>query len=210
MASTPSRLSEAHQTLVLDASVVINLLGSAQPERVLGVFARRPVLVVDIARDEVKRDPSNNKPATPTLMALESAELIKCVTLSEPAYGTFLDLVGAPAPDDLGDGEAATIAHAEEIKGTIVLDERKAQRIALARAAPRPVLSTLDLLSSTEIAEILPRVELADIVFASLRNARMRVPDLFRPWTIALIGTQRAAQCSALAVGGTAGQSARD
>jgi hypothetical protein len=197
MGSTPSRLSEAHRTLVLDASVVINLLGSAQPERLLRALAR-PVLVVDVARNEVKRDPSNNRAAAPILDALESTGLITYVTLSDPAYGTFLDLVGAPAPDDMGDGEAATIAHAEEIKGTILLDERKAQRIAVARPASRPVLNTLDLLSSCAIAEGLSGVELAELVFASLRNARMRVPAAFRPWAMALIGPQRAAQCPTL------------
>jgi len=55
-----SRLSEAHRTLVLDASVVINLLVPLSRKRLLRALAR-PVLLVDIARNEVKRDPSNNK-----------------------------------------------------------------------------------------------------------------------------------------------------
>jgi len=200
MGSTPSRLSEAHRTLVLDASVVINLLGSAQPELLLRALGRS-ILVVDIARNEVTRDPSNNGPAAPMLDALESAGLIRCISLSTSAYESFLDLVGGPAPDDMGDGEAATIAHAEEIKGTILVDDRKAQRVALARPAPRPVLNTLDLLSSSAISEGLSAVERADLVFACLRNARTRVPAAFRPWTIALIGPERAAQCPTLGDG---------
>jgi len=197
MGLTPSRLTDHHQTLVLDASVVINLLGSGQPARLLRAIAR-PAVVVDIAKGEIKRDPSTRKSAATVLDALESQGLLKCVSLSDAGFEAFLALVGAVPPDGLGDGEAATIAYAEEVQGAILIDERKALRIASARSTPRPVLSTLDLFSSRLSEEGIPTSELADLVFASLCNARMRVPRQFRPWVTGLIGAQRAAQCSTL------------
>ena len=44
MTSTPSRLSERHRALALDASVVLNLLGSGRPADVLRLLGREVVV----------------------------------------------------------------------------------------------------------------------------------------------------------------------
>jgi hypothetical protein len=197
MGPTPSRLTDAHQTLVMDASVALNLLGSGQPSQLLRALGRRVVLV-DLVRSEIQRDPATGKPAAPILDALVAEGLLAEATLSGLAYGEFLGLAGATPPNDLGDGEAATIAHAEEIGGTALLDDGKAVRIALARPSGVRVLSTLDLFSAP-LGESLPDIELAELVFRSLRTARMRVAPEFRSWVAALIGEERVSQCSSLA-----------
>jgi predicted nucleic acid-binding protein len=132
MISTPSRLTERHRTLVLDASVVINLLGSGRPADVLRLLGRQTV-VEERALAEVRRDPSNGRPAQEALNALQMAGLIRCERLSRQGYPSFLALTGAAPPDDLDDGEAATIAHADDIAATPVLDDKKAARICADR-----------------------------------------------------------------------------
>jgi hypothetical protein len=57
------------------------------------------------------------------------------------------------------------------------------------------VLSTLDIFASTRIASHISDGPLGDLVFNSLRNARMRVPAEFRDWVVALIGEDRARSC---------------
>jgi predicted nucleic acid-binding protein len=197
MISTPSRLTERHRTLVLDASVVINLLGSGRPADVLRLLGRQTV-VEERALAEVRRDPSNGRPAQEALNALQMAGLIRCERLSRQGYLSFLALTGAAPPDDLDDGEAATIAHADDIAATPVLDDKKAARICVARRPDRAVLTTVDLLCSVELLSGLPSAELADLIFATLRNARMRVAPPLRPWVWALIGEDRGRTCPSL------------
>lgn len=202
MIPTPSRLSEQHQTLVIDASVAINLLGSGRPGDLLRLCARR-VVVEHIVRDEVQRDPSNGKPARPILDALVADGLLVYERLTDRGYATFLDLTGAEPPNDIGDREAATIAHAEDISAAALLDENKAARIAIARPSNLQVFHTLDLFACKAISTALPRETLAALLSASLRNARMRVAPLFRSWVIDLIGVESAALCPSLGAGCT-------
>jgi hypothetical protein len=120
------------------------------------------------------------------------------VSLDAIAYSTFLELTGAPGPNDIGDGEAATIAYAQQTAGVALLDDRKAAKIALARSSPIHVLHTLDLYASASIAKRISDQDLEDLVFNSLRNARMRVAADFRPWVAALIGSERMSGCPSI------------
>jgi len=107
-------------------------------------------------------------------------------------------LTGAPAPDDVGDGEAATIAYAEQIAGVALLDDRKATNIARARRSRIDVLHTLDLYGSEAVAKRISIQDLGDLVFNSLRHARMRVTVDFRPWVGAIVGKDRMSQCPSI------------
>lgn len=197
MAISPSRLNEHQSTLVLDASVTINLLGSARPADILRALGRR-IVIEDLALKEVEVDPSNGQPGHITLDALRVQGLLSCERLTAKGYEVFLELTGAPSPGDLGDGEAATIAHAEDVSGIAVIDEHKATRIASRRPSKLTVISTLDLLSSESLRISVGRNELADMVFAALQNARMRVAANFLPWVIEVIGRDRAELCPSM------------
>lgn len=181
MATSPSLLQASHQILVLDASVLINLLGSGRPGEILAHLGRRFV-VEQIALAEVRRDPSSGLPANQTLDPLFSAGLLHTERMSGLAYRFFLQLTGAPSPDDLGDGEAATIAHAADLGAVAVLDERKAIRVAKLKFPDVILLNTLDLLSNSLLAAKLGPSEVGNIVRAALSNARMRVPRDYRQW----------------------------
>ena len=199
MGSSPSRLTDRHDILVIDASVAINLLGSGSPDDLLRALQRR-IVIEETARDEVWRNPISRHPAREALDRLVDDGLLVYHRLSEGAYSVFVELTGADPPNDLGDGEAATIAHAEDISATIVVDDKKAERIAVARSSSVEVVSTLDMLSAATVVGALDRERLADLITAMLQNARMRVSMRFREWVTGLIGPERTVQCQSLGV----------
>jgi len=196
MISSPSRLPADNRALVLDASVVINLLGTGRPADLLRILGRR-VIIEEIVYGEVTRDPFDGKSGGDSLDQLVAVGLLKLERLSAEGYDLFLDLTGAEPPDDLGDGEAATIAHSIVAGAIPVLDERKGARIAGKRGLL--AMSTVDLLCSQEVAAHMPQHEISDVVYAALKNARMRVvsPD-HGQWVVDMIGPDRAASCPSL------------
>jgi len=191
-----SNLRDHHSVLVLDASVVLNLLGTGQAARLLQALGRK-IVMDEHAIKEIIYDPFNGAPGEPAIAALATAGLIKRHRLTTLAYELFLELTGAEPPDDLGDGEAATIATAEHAHAIPVIDERKARRIVLARTPDATVLHTIDLLACPAVVNAFAS-ELGDIVYGALRHARMRVPQDCRTWVMNLIGLERAKECPSL------------
>src|SRR5450432_930005 len=113
---------------VLDASVVINLLGSGAADLVLAALAGRRV-VPDVTSGEILRHPLMPSSRADHMEPFVKAGLIERVPLIPAAMATFIKLVGANSPDDLGDGEAAAIALAQELGLSIALDDTKARRV---------------------------------------------------------------------------------
>jgi predicted nucleic acid-binding protein len=197
MGSSPSRLTDHHSILVVDASVAINLLGSGSPAELLRAL-QRPLVMEETARDEVWRNPADGRPAREALDKLVDTGLLVYARLSEEAYIVFTELTSAEPPNDLGDGEAATLAHAENVAGTVIVDDRKAERIARGRSSAIEVLSTIDVLSSPAVLRAIDPERLADLTIAMLQNARMRVAVHHRAWIVDLIGAERATHCQSL------------
>ena len=197
MSERPSRLDEADRLLVLDASAVINLLGTSHAASLLRALARTCV-VEQTAWREILRDPLTGKSAAEPLKALVDARLLARQQLAAEAVPVFLDLALAPPPDGLDDGESATAAHAAHIGATAVIDERKAIRICREKLPKLRVVSTLDLLSHHLVAQSLGRSTLAEAVYSALKKSRMRVPVEFHRWVLQLIGKDRASDCPSL------------
>jgi predicted nucleic acid-binding protein len=197
MTSNPSRLNSDHDVLVIDASVAINVLGTGRPADLLRMLNRR-VLIDELALSEVTRDPFSKLPGREAAEALIHSGRVSLVQLSAPAFEIFLDLTGASQPDDLGDGEAATIAQSFDIGAVPVIDERKATRIALSMRPTHPILHTIDILACSAVTTALSRQELGDLIYAALFHARMRVPLPCRDWIRAMIGPERAKSCPSL------------
>src|ERR1700691_363560 len=197
MVSNPSRLNSRHDILVIDASVAINLLGTGRPADLLRALNRR-VIIDEVALREVTSDPFIKLPGHEAIGALMRSSLISPVQLSASAFEVFLELTGAAPPDDLGNGEAATIAQCFDIGAVPVIDERKATRISLSLRPRHPILHTIDILASSAVAAALSRQELADLVYAALFHARMRVPAPCRDWVCAMIGPERTGRCPSL------------
>lgn len=193
----PSRLERSHQKLVLDASVLINLLGTGQPELVLRTL-RRTVVVDETVIREVATDPCTRKSSAHLLKTLGASELLQVVNMDAEAYDIFLSLTGADPPDDLDDGEAATLAQAFRNGGFAVIDEKKALRVARIHRSEVILLDSLDILASSDLISELGLPSIAEIIYSALRNARMRVPLQKRAWVVELIGEIRSRECISL------------
>lgn len=191
----PSRLAERHATLVLDASVLINLLGTGRAAdlvRCLGV----EVLAVEEAAREVEEDPSDGGPGAVALERLASAGLLRVVRLGPGPLGTYQDLAaGVGVGVVLGEGEAATIAYALHSGATAVLDDKQATRVARGLLSSEPPLCTLDLLASPRVEAALGRAGATDAMYEALVRAQIRVPAEFKEWLIAMVGRERLRGC---------------
>lgn len=182
-------------TVVLDASVVINLLACGDASRLLKALGRK-VMVPRQVVDEIAREPIQHADDANSFSKLLQSGVLHPHELNDAHYLNFLDLVGAAAPDSLGDGEAATIATAEQFQCMAIIDERKATRIARSRRPAHLTASTLDLYACDALTSIYSRTDLAALVFNSMQYARMRIPADRRNWVLDLIGEDRARQCA--------------
>lgn len=193
----PSCLTDPNALLVADASVAINLNATGCASRILRALPNR-VVITTIAADEVKGDRQNGRRDAELLATLLDDGLIDIVQLSEAAEATFGGLVIGLAIETLDDGEAATIAHASELAGIALVDERKANRICSQRFVELRVASTIDVLAHASVQDALGQQALGDAVFNALRQARMRVLPHHGDWVTNLIGPERANLCGSL------------
>jgi hypothetical protein len=181
----------------LDASVWINILATGFAKEILGSFEDPPI-VVDVTANEVRRHPLEPATITQPLEQLIADGLMSRHVLDEAAYATFVSLVGAAPPDDLGDGEAATLSFAQQSERAAAIDERKARRIAAERFPEMEVVSTVSLLRSEAVGRALGD-RLPDAVFSALSIARMRVLKIDAAWIVDCVGLERARSCRSVA-----------
>jgi hypothetical protein len=141
------------------------------------------------------------------LSELRKHNLIRVVSLNDDAYEIFIGLTGGDPPDDLDDGEAATLAQAAFGNYAAVIDERKATRVAGMQFPRVALLNSMDLLTAQEVFQQTSGAAVADVVYLALRNARMRVRHSDRTWIIALLGDDRARECPSLGLPARKGDS---
>jgi predicted nucleic acid-binding protein len=192
-----SCLAEADRQLVLDASVVINLLAtgaSAPILRALGI----PVLVTDNVVQEVSRDDNNGRPKLALPDELIADGTVSVPRLEGPSLEMFAELVSGSTVETLGDGEAATLAFADAAAASAAIDERKATRIAGSRFPSLRLVTTIDILAHHAVLSELGKVALARAAFQALRIARMQVREHQFEWVATLIGDENVAACSSL------------
>ncbi len=186
---------ERGTALALDASAMLNLLATGCLPEIL-TAAGAKFVAVGPAIAEVRTHPidRSNDPMTPFL----ARRLPAPAALSPVGLETFISLVSAKAPDDLGDGEAATIAHAHDEGLGIVLDDRKARRICAVRYPALHVVSSVELFRLAEVEAALGAARFRKAVFDALRLARMRVLAADDPWIRTLLDEAEIAQCPSL------------
>ncbi|MDA8450457.1 hypothetical protein M5C97_18195 [Acidovorax sp. NCPPB 3859] len=183
--------------LVIDSSVIISLNATGYAETILGALPHR-VAVVDIVTDEINGGLRRGRLDAAKLEALIEAQLLDVVELSSGGLLRFESLVVGDAGDTLDDGEAATLAYAEEAGGRAVIDERKARRIAAERHAAIPLSSTVDLIACDCVGSVLGPTSIAEAIHSALVGARMRVLNEHMDWVVKLIGDERAAGCPSI------------
>lgn len=193
----PPSLSEHPSLLVVDASVIISLNATGCAEVILGALPHR-IAVVDIVVNEIEGGLRRGRNDATKLEALIEANWLNVVKLGPPGLLRFESLVVGDAGETLDDGEAATLAHAEEAGGRALIDERKARRLAAERHTAIPLSCTIDLLASDSVGRVLGPAGIADAIHSALIGARMRVPNEHIDWVVKQIGDQRAACCPSL------------
>lgn len=198
MPAPPSRLYRFAGPLVADSSVVINLNATRRAEAILDAIPNRILVAEEVLR-ELRAGRGKEHRDSDLLDELVAKHFIDPVRLGESGLDHFLDLVSGPASETLGDGEAATIAKSLETGGLALIDDRKALRICAERFADLPTSTTVDLLRHPEVGEALSEAELAEVLFAAARDARMHVPPRHGQWVIEVLGRDRAELCPSLA-----------
>lgn len=161
-------------TLVLDASVVINLLGTGQPVELLKGLRQR-CLIEQKTLQEVKRHPIPGFDLEERLRVLFQDGLLEAVRMSDAEYEVFIELVHAPLGTRLGDGESAAIAIAARGAG-IVLDERRARRRVVEKLPTLAIVSSLRLVLTSAHRQGWPERRVAELIALARLHARMGVP----------------------------------
>jgi predicted nucleic acid-binding protein len=188
--------------LVLDASALINLLGTGIAGELVKAANRR-MLVEDYAFEELRRHPLPEQDIQSAIAALLDSRLLQRVRMDDGARALFRELTDGDLTAGLDDGEAATIAYAMSHAAAIpVIDEKKASTVFVQRWASRTIVDTVTLLGLPCIIAAFSEEQYAAAIHSALRYARIRVPKAARPWVRALLGDERAAQCPSLGQAG--------
>lgn len=166
--------------LVLDASVAINLLGTTRGVDILRVIHSGCVMEARAAK-EVTRHPRGISHPKGAIGELLEAGVLEVVTMDPAAdYPIFVQLAGAPAPDGLDDGEAASLTWAVRHSGVLVVDEAKARRISKRDFPKLETRSSIDLFR--EWGQGVTAADLSTALKDARANARMRVLHQDKAW----------------------------
>ncbi len=192
-----SCLTEEDGQLVLDSSVVINLLATRHPASILRALAV-PIVVTDNVVREIGQGAANGRPEIDQLARMIDDAAVRVAELEGQALQTFFDLVSGRASESLGDGEAATLAFAHSHDCSAAIDEKKATQLSTGRFPSMRLVTTIDILAHPAVQLALGVMELAEATYSALYIARMQVREHQFEWVSDLIGAERVAACSSL------------
>ncbi len=160
--------------VILDASVLINLLGSGEPVAVLAGLGERCLMEQRTLR-EVRRHPIPGLDYVEPLRLLMSSGILEEVRMNEAEYEIYVAFVSGPLGTRLDDGESAALAVAGR-GSSLVLDERKARRRAGSSMNGATVVSTLQLMLTSGYRQGWSAERLRNLVLSARQHARMGVP----------------------------------
>ncbi|WP_250525238.1 hypothetical protein [Caballeronia sp. GAWG2-1] len=192
-----SCLTDQDEVLVLDASVIINLLATGHARGILNALHARLLVTEHVVR-EIGRGAANSRREFDLLSKLTDEQVLKVTELSALSLESFFDVVSGSTSTSLGDGEAATLALAHCNGFSAAIDEKKATRIAGARFGSLKLLTTVDILAYESVRDAIGHQVLADATYQALRIARMQVWEHQFDWVVQLIGLENAAACPSL------------
>lgn len=190
-----SCLTDQESLLVLDTSVIINLYASKGAFDVLDALTN-PVVVTDVVINELRGEHNASEEQRAMLEGFLTDGRIKIVSLKEQGLEIFARMISSPC--SLDDGEAATIAYALENDAVPVLDERKGTSKYLDECPAYAVPSSIDLFLHPSVMARLGTDRLGNLLYLSLKDARMRIPLDARDDVIDMIGIERAMDCRSL------------
>jgi predicted nucleic acid-binding protein len=192
-----SCLTDQHSAVVLDASVIINLLATTKASEILQALGV-PVFVTSNVVHEISQGTANARQEPKLLNELIDARVVQMVTLEASSLESFFSLVTGHTADSLGDGEAATLVHAHTNHFAAAIDEKKATRIANERFDEVVIVTTVDIFAYAPVLKLLGRNVLANAVLRALRSTRMQVRPHQFAWIMQLIGEDNLSECPSL------------
>lgn len=195
--SPPRSWVDDGRPLVADASVWINIVAGGQAGTILRAMARPPILP-RIVLGELERGRDKGRATAERMAELIEMGLVEVAELHADAEALFMRLVVGSISETLDDGEAATLAHAIQIGGAAMIDERKAMGLAGRRFPALPIVSSAAFMLSPATRGVLDEEQVAVMLHAALHNARMRVPDEYLAEVCRILGPVRAADCTSL------------
>lgn len=190
--SYSSCLNETRDDLVLDTSVFINLSGSRACGQILSALPNRVLMTREVS-EELVPDIKRERDDRAILEAQINASRIEIIELGAAGRERFEQLISDPERP-LGDGEAATIAAAEERGLIAVIDEKRARSLM----PDERLASSVDLFAHEEVAKQLGGMRQGQATYNALTHARMAVQENQRDWAIETVGKERAARCNSL------------
>lgn len=191
MASTPSTLTERHTELAIDASVLINVLGTGEAVAMIEALAR-PLVMATAAYREVRRDPFTGGNASTAISELERRGLLLRCDLDAEGTQHMVSLISAAGADALDDGEAATIALGARRGCCVVIDETRGRRIANGIPIAAGILGTIDILTCASVRQALGDARFHGAILSAAKCARMRFPTECGAWVEELVGESAA------------------
>lgn len=161
--------------LVLDASMLINLLATQECGAILHALAVSCV-APEQALAEVTKDPVSKQRFSERKSVAARLAPLKAYALSGEAYEQYLTLAGAPPPNGLGDGEAACIAAVGALGYTICLDDAKARRICAETFPTIAMLWSAELIGHARVVKTLGKKRSDECFHQAKHFGRMRTP----------------------------------
>ncbi|HBO3398858.1 hypothetical protein [Pseudomonas aeruginosa] len=192
-----SCLNNQRNAIVLDASVIINLLATGHANTILQALAV-PLYVTDYVVREIEQGAVNGRPEPALLAELISKQVLVVKELTGTALENFFGMVSGRTSSSLGDGEAATLAIADRNGFSAAIDEKKATRIAEERFKTLQLVTTVDILASPPVQDSLGREALSTAILQALKRARMQVREHQFDWIAQMIGRDHVGACPSL------------
>lgn len=192
-----SCLTDQDNTLVLDASVIINLLATGHARAILRAVPAAIVVTDNVVR-EIGQGAINGRAEPKQLLELIQDQILKSEELSGVALQHFFDLVSGNTATSLGDGESATLALAHSADFTAAIDEKKATQISSQRFETLRLITTVDILAYEPVRISIGDKALAVATLQALKHARMQVRDRQFDWIEKVIGRENVGLCPSL------------
>ncbi len=178
---------------------MINLTATGSPERIIAALPN-PVVVTNDVRLELARGAEKGHEAGKKLQSLIGSGVVDPAELGEAGKKIRESLVAGEILRALDDGEASVVAHAAEIGGAAMIDEKKARRICEGSFPRVATVTTVDLLLDERIERALGKEGQGDAVYNALRKAHMNVSGEIEGRVVELIGKSRAKDCVSLSL----------
>ena len=192
-----SSLTDQNATLVLDASVVINLLATGHSSEILRSL-NAPIVITDNVVREIEGGAAAGHSHFDLLRIALNEQILRMEKLNGRILEDFFDLVSGNTAETLGDGEAATLALAHGYGFIAAIDEKKATRIAAERFGALRLATTVDILAHEAVRSSLGVNGLAEATFDAIRLSRMQVREYQFDWVARTIGPARVDACLSL------------